>query len=144
MYIMQKHKRHNKIREFIATNRIGKQSELVNALRKEGLDVTQASISRDLQEIGVKKSNGFYALEPEHPAVGSFGVYSVALAGDNLVVVRCGIGLAPAAALLIDKVHIDGVAGTIAGDDTIFVAVNKRKAAAKIAAKIREVFEGGK
>jgi transcriptional regulator of arginine metabolism len=141
---MQKQKRHNKIKEIIATRRIAKQSELAALLRKEGFRVTQASISRDLPEIGVKKINGVYAVEPDTPIVGNFGVYSVAPAGDNLIVIKCGIGLAPAAALLIDKIRLDGIAGTIAGDDTIFVATNKRKSGAKIAAKIREVFENGK
>ncbi len=141
---MHKQKRHNKIKEIIASRRIAKQSDLVAALRKEGFRVTQASVSRDLPEIGVKKMNGAYAIEPETPVVGNFGVYSVAPAGDNMIVVKCGIGLAPAAAIVIDKRQIDGVAGTIAGDDTIFVAVNKRKSGARIAAKIREVFENGK
>lgn len=141
---MRKQKRHDKIKEIVAANRIAKQSELVTALRKEGFRVTQASVSRDLPEIGVKKSNGFYTVEPEVSSVGNFGVYSVVAAGDNLIVIKCGIGLAPAAALLIDKVRVDGVAGTIAGDDTIFVAVNKRKSGARIAAKIKEVFENGK
>lgn len=141
---MQKEKRHNKIKEIISSRRVANQSEIVAALRKEGFRVTQASISRDLPEIGVKKSNGFYAVESEVPVVGNFGVYSAVPAGENLIVIKCGIGLAPAAALLIDKVHIDGVAGTIAGDDTIFVAVNKRTSGSRIAAKIKELFENGR
>lgn len=141
---MHKQKRHIKIKEIIAAGRYAKQSELVAALRKEGFRVTQASVSRDLPEIGVKKMNGFYAVEPETPIIGNFGVYSVVPAGDNMIVVKCGIGLAPAAAIVIDKKQIDGVAGTIAGDDTIFVATTKRKSGARIAASIREVFENGK
>ncbi len=120
---MQKKERQETILNLISARPISRQDELAKFLRKNGFSVTQASISRDLDELGIEKTNGVYTLPPEPVDASIFGHIGAEPAGDNLIVVKCGAGLASAAAVRIDAAGLDGIAGTIAGDDTIFVAV---------------------
>lgn len=121
---MQKSERHNLILDLLSDRPITRQAELARELRDRGFDVTQASVSRDLDELGVLKVNGQYARAELGTADSNlFGVKAVEPAGDNLIVVRCSSGLASGAAVRIDGENIKGIVGTIAGDDTIFVAV---------------------
>src|SRR5687767_7319894 len=130
---MQRADRHKLILELIAERPIARQEELVGLLRDRGFSVTQASISRDLEDLGVLKLGGRYAQAPLNGSTRNlFGVSSVEPAGDNLIVVRCASGLASATAVRIDAQAIPEIIGTLAGDDTIFVAVadrTKQKAA---------------
>ena len=124
---MQKSERHNLILDLIAKRKISRQDEITQELGKRGIDVTQASISRDLDELGVVKLNGRYArVELGVTESNTLGISSIDTAGDNLIVVRCRSGLASAAAVRIDADGIREIVGTIAGDDTIFVAVRDR------------------
>ena len=66
---------------------------------------------------------------------------SIDASGDSIIVVRCDSGLASAAAVKIDAAHIPEILGTIAGDDTIFVAVRDIKAQRPVIKKIWEIFE---
>ena len=138
---MQKTERQNLILDVIASRRISRQDEIVDALRTSGFTVTQASVSRDLDEIGVVKVDGKYAkAEFENPASSPFGLSSIDTAGDAMIVVKCASGLASAAAVRIDGEKIDEIVGTIAGDDTIFIAVrnaHEQKIALK---KLRAIF----
>ena len=138
---MQKSERHNLILDLVSDRPIGRQAELARELRNRGFDVTQASISRDLDELGVVKVNGQYAraeLGTADPNL--FGVKAVEPAGDNLIVVRCSSGLASAAAVRIDGEKMKGIVGTIAGDDTIFVAVADRHGQKVVMKNIRLLF----
>ena len=138
---MQKSERHNLILDLVSDRPIRRQAELARDLRKRGFEVTQASISRDLDELGIVKVNGQYAraeLGTADPNL--FGVKAVDPAGDNLIVVRCSSGLASAAAVKIDGEEIKGIVGTIAGDDTIFVAVADRHGQKVVMKNIRLLF----
>jgi transcriptional regulator of arginine metabolism len=141
---MQKADRHKIILDVISDRPITRQDELAELLRDNGFSVTQASISRDLDELGVIKVDGRYArLELPVAEASPFGVSGIEEAGDNLIVVRCSSGLASAAAVRIDGSKIDEILGTIAGDDTIFIAVNgahEQKVAMK---RLRLVFAAG-
>ena len=138
---MQKSERHNLILELVSDRPIRRQSELARELRNRGFDVTQASISRDLDELGIVKMNGQYArAELGTPDSNLFGVKALDPAGDNLIVVRCSSGLASAAAVRIDGEDIKGIVGTIAGDDTIFVAVADRHDQKIVMKNIRLLF----
>lgn len=96
-------------------------------LRRKGFDVTQASVSRDLEELGIAKEHGVYRPPSQIPQRTAFGLVSFHPAGDNLIVAKCGSGLASALAVRLDAIRHDGIVGTIAGDDTVFIAVTDQK-----------------
>ena len=106
----------------------------VRALADRGYTVTQASVSRDLDELGVVKLNGAYA-QPQRNMDGlGIGLLSVEAAGPNMVVVKTVPGLASATTVRIDAAKLPGIVGTIAGEDTIFIAVegeNKQRGVIK-------------
>lgn len=138
---MQKSERHNLILDLVSDRPIRRQSELARELRNRGFEVTQASISRDLDELGIVKVNGQYSRAELGTADSNlFGVKALDPAGDNLIVVRCSSGLASAAAVRIDGEEIKGIVGTIAGDDTIFVAVADRHDQKIVMKNIRLLF----
>ena len=137
---MHKLERQKLILELISDRMVGRQDELATELRQRGFEVTQASVSRDLDELGIVKVNGRYArADLDGAGANPLGVRSVETAGDNLVVVRCASGLASAAAVRIDGEAIAGIVGTIAGDDTIFVAVTDRRDQRAVQKKIRSL-----
>src|SRR4051812_48673364 len=115
--VMGKEERQNNLLEMIAMAHIGSQAQLVKLLRKKGFSVTQASISRDLDELGVTKESGSYRRSTGMPPRSTFGVVTFELAGGNLIVAKCGSGLASAFAVRLDDLHLNGIVGTIAGDD---------------------------
>ena len=138
---MQNSDRQNSILELIAAKQIGKQEELAELLEKKGFAVTQSSVSRDLVKLGIIKANGFYALPQKPNTAVAAGLLNLDTAGDNLIVVRCEAGLASAVAVRIDRANIKEIVGTIAGDDTIFVAVKNAKTQKDAIKKIWEIFE---
>lgn len=127
--------------------RASTQKEIAHALHAAGHDVTQATVSRDLRDVGAAKVrvNGrfVYRLPDEIPREGdvlALGVQRALAefamdvrAADNLVVVLTVPGHAGAVARAIDLAGVSGVVGTIAGDDTIFVATDGVAAARRIA-----------
>ncbi|MEP7213822.1 MAG: arginine repressor [Acidobacteriota bacterium] len=137
---MQKSDRQKAILNIISAQRVSRQDELADALHREGFVVTQASVSRDLDELGVVKLNGRYARQRPETALLPFGLVSVVKSGDSLIVAKCASGLASAAAVRIDAADLPGIAGTIAGDDTIFVAINKGAPQDAIANALYELF----
>ena len=138
---MVKVERQEAILKLIGAMRIARQSELVQTLRDHGFEVTQASVSRDLEELGIVKINGAYS-QPERSgnAIG-IGLIGVEAAGDNLIVARTYSGLASASAVRIDAARIDDIVGTIAGDDTIFIAVKGQKEQRAVIKRLWELFE---
>lgn len=86
-----------------------------------GFSVTQSSVSRDLADLAVQKVRGCYRLPLNTPAA-DLGIHSACPAGPNLLVLRTQIGGAQLAASKIDQLAIRSIVGTVAGDDTIFVA----------------------
>ncbi len=140
-----KSKRQNKILELIENNEVETQEELVTLLNKADYRVTQATISRDIKElhlIKVQSSSGAYkyAVNKKNKAndmdimmrIFKDTVMSVDSAG-NLVVIKTLSGSANAAAEVVDSLHYSGVMGTLAGDNTIFVATVSEQAAEEIA-----------
>jgi transcriptional regulator of arginine metabolism len=140
---MQKSKRQEIILDLIEKVRPANQAELVAHLLKMGVEATQASISRDLGELGVIKINGRY--RRPFPSNGATGISPTAVepAGGALVVVKCASGLASAIAVQIDSAAINGLVGTIAGDDTVFAAVSGEEARSRVIKQIWQVFEKG-
>jgi transcriptional regulator of arginine metabolism len=126
---------------------VGKQSELVRLLKKEGHKATQSSISRDLRDLGVLKASGRYVLPPEEVsrANGDFGmlaqfVRELRPAGASITVLRTTIGAAQSVAVAIDKAQWSEVAGTISGDDTIFIATATLRDQQALIERLRALF----
>lgn len=138
---MQKEHRQTAILKLITGKQIGRQDEIVEVLEKKGFSVTQSSISRDLDEIGVIKVGGFYALPNKPKNAVAFGLLSIDTAGENLIVAKCEAGLASAICVRIDNAQISDIVGTIAGEDTIFIAVKDKEAQKAVIRTIWEIFE---
>jgi transcriptional regulator of arginine metabolism len=134
--------RQQAILDLIGSTAIGRQDELARLLSERGFSVTQASVSRDLEKLGVAKVHGRYVRQPT-ARFGAFGLVSFTPVGDNLIVIKCSSGLASAAAVRIDAAGIPEIAGTIAGDDTIFIAVNNSEAQRRAIRELRNILETG-
>ena len=137
---MQKRERQQKILGLIQAKPIGTQEDLRSLLEISGVPATQSSVSRDLEELGVIKQRGHYTL-PMNNGPATRGLLSLDHAGDVLVVARTVPGLASAVAVEIDAAAIPEIVGTIAGEDTIFVAVREEKAQRTTIKKIWKIFE---
>ena len=141
---MQKADRQKLILDVIEQRPITRQDELAEYLKDAGFTVTQASVSRDLDELGVVKADGRYMrVELPIAEASPFGVSAILPAGNNLLVVRCSSGLASAAAVRIDGTKIGGIVGTIAGDDTIFIAVSDEHDQKSVMKKLKMMFAAG-
>lgn len=138
---MQKEQRQSSILKLIATKKIGRQEELAELLERKKFNVTQSSVSRDLDELGIIKVGGFYALPQKPKNAVAFGLLKLETAGENLIAAKCESGLASAVAVRIDAANINEIVGTIAGDDTIFIAVKDRDDQKTVIKKVWEVFE---
>lgn len=136
-----KSNRHKKILELIEENDIYTQEELLNLLCSNGYEVTQATISRDIKDlklIRIQSSNGKYkyansiSLNKEEDlsylAMFKDSIISIQPAL-NIVVIKCIPGMAQAVCVAIDSLNLNYVIGTIAGDDTIFIASSSEKEA---------------
>jgi transcriptional regulator of arginine metabolism len=123
-------KRHLKILELISTRAVRTQDELAEVLAAEGWEVTQSSVSRDIAALRLVKVDGAYRrpasvvipADPNERRIAD-GVLTAEAAGDALVVVHTPAGEANRVAVALDRLAWPEVAGTIAGDDTIFIAV---------------------
>jgi transcriptional regulator of arginine metabolism len=136
--------------ELISTYRIRTQEELVEALARDGWDVTQSSVSRDIAELGLVKLEGAYhrplteeltAVDPNELRIRE-GLLRVDPAGDTLVVLRTPPGEANRVAVAIDRLAWPGVVGTLAGDDTIFIAAERRPAQQRLVRRLRGLIGG--
>lgn len=124
----------------IRARRIGTQEELTAYLERAGVAATQSSVSRDLVELGIVKHRGHYTLPQSRNGGAARGLLSLETAGEVLVVAKCDSGLASAVAVEIDRAKIPEIVGTLAGEDTIFIAVTDRKAQRTAIRKIWELF----
>jgi transcriptional regulator of arginine metabolism len=138
--LMHKTKRQQKILSLIRARRIGTQQELSALLERAGFVATQSSISRDLEELGVVKQRGYYTTPRAGEGAAARGLLGLDPAGDCLVVAKCEPGLASSVAVEIDRAAIPEIVGTLAGEDTVFIAVLERKAQRAVMKKVLELF----
>jgi len=139
--------RRDAIVRIVRLGSVGRQAELVELLHREGFDATQSSVSRDLRELGVVKGADRYllpaaedALTPSHfEDVRSF-MKGYRAAGPTLTVLRTTTGAAQSVAIAIDKAHWPEIVGTIAGDDTIFIATESMREQRKLHDHLRSTF----
>jgi transcriptional regulator of arginine metabolism len=140
--------RRTQILEIVAREPVLTQAQLRRRLAQRGVRVTQATVSRDLEELGLAKTREGYRLPeptvspsaPAHPGLATVlkeFVRDVRKAG-NLVVVRTHPGTAHAIGVALDTVPWPEIAGTVAGDDTIFVATDSSREAARLRRKLME------
>ncbi|HET8762704.1 MAG TPA: arginine repressor [Gemmatimonadales bacterium] len=129
-------KRQLKILEMIETRALKTQEDVAEALASEGWEVTQSSVSRDIAALGLVKVGGAYR-RPEAGAVNvddpderriAEGVLTAEPAGDALVVLHTPPGEASRVGAALDRLAWGEIVGTIAGDDTIFLATHGRGA----------------
>ena len=135
------------ILRLVRDRRIGSQDELRSALAAEGIEVAQATLSRDLRELGLTKvsEGGILAYRPDAPGDGirpGLGALAPALlvgvdGVGALLVVRTIAGAAGALAAAIDRAGWEGVIGTIAGDDTVLVVTRGPREREEVAARLR-------
>jgi transcriptional regulator of arginine metabolism len=136
---MQKSLRQKKLLSLISSKPFGTQAELRDSLERAGVPATQSSLSRDLEELGIVKHHGHYTVPRSNGAAGR-GLLSLDLSGENLVIARTEPGLASAVAVEIDGAAISEIAGTLAGEDTIFIAVRDQKSQRPAMKKIWGLF----
>ncbi len=136
---MNKRERQQRILGLIQAKPIGTQADLRALLERSGVPSTQSSLSRDLDELGVVKQHGHYTL-PRTNGTSARGLLSLDQAGDCLVIARTIPGLASAVAVEIDAAALPEIVGTIAGEDTIFIAVREPKAQRITVKKVWELF----
>lgn len=150
-----KRKRHALILELIQQYEITTQDELLAKLRENGFEVTQATVSRDIKELRLVKAmspSGQYrymagaAQGDEYLAkfytIFSGSVISVDYAG-NTCVVKCYAGMAQAACAAIDAMHFEGIVGTLAGDDTIFVLCRTPELMQQLKSSLDKMLQNG-
>lgn len=131
---MNKIFRQGQILEIIRNKKIFTQDELARELAQTGIQATQVTLSRDMRDLGlVRTAEGYrkFASEKTGPHLGDVANEFLldAKIAQNLVVLRTPPGNANALAAAIDKQDLDGVVGTIAGDDTILVVTPDKAAA---------------
>lgn len=136
---MKKSLRQQKILSLIRAKPIGTQGELAAHLEQAGVTATQSSVSRDLEDLGIVKHQGHYTL-PRANGAAARGLLSLEMAGESLVIARTEPGLASAVAVEVDRAVISEIVGTIAGEDTIFIAVNGPKDQRTVIKKIWALF----
>jgi transcriptional regulator of arginine metabolism len=146
---VDRRKRQLKILELISARPVRTQEELADALAAEGWPVTQSSVSRDIAALKLVKVDGAYQRParvttlPEHPDERRIaeGVLTIDLAGEALMVLHTPAGEANRVALALDRLAWGDLVGTIAGDDTIFLAVKNRGAQQRVLRQLRRLAE---
>ena len=149
---LPKAERHRLIESVVSRKRVGTQFELLDALAGSGCAVTQATISRDIRELGLEKTHDQlgrprYVLphavrrsdpaEALHSVLGQFG-QKVTPAG-NIVVLQSELGSAPAIARALDQLGHERVVGTLAGDDTCLVVAPTERDARVLARELQDL-----
>ncbi|MCL2320472.1 MAG: arginine repressor [Oscillospiraceae bacterium] len=145
----------NKILELIEKFEVNTQEDLAELLKESGFDVTQATVSRDIKElklIKVSKGNGIYKYATMEDTKDSiYGNKMLDLFKNsvlnieqvkNFVLIKTTSGAASGAAEFIDNCEFKGIAGTIAGDDTIFILTREDEYAANILERLYDIIKG--
>jgi len=143
---MSKRTRQNTLLELVEQQPYHNQDELRRALARRGFDVTQATLSRDIHELGLVKTSEGYARQEGEQAAESALPPAIRLVREfvrevkeaqNLLVVRTAPGSAQPVAAALDAEGWNEVVGTVAGDDTLLIISQNRHNAQKMAARIR-------
>lgn len=145
---MNKSLRQRAILELLKHETVSSQEDLQAALRKKGIKVGQATLSRDIRDLGLSKTGGAYAiasgdgsstpkLPPVSRLVREFGLE--VRTAQNLLVIKTSVGSAQPVAAALDDQQWPELVGTVAGDDTILIVCPDNKAASRLAERIQEM-----
>jgi transcriptional regulator of arginine metabolism len=150
-----KRRRQQAILDLVRRESLGSQAAILDRLHQQGFDVTQPTVSRDLEELGLVRARdeeGHLRYVPPGEATNGHGVerlhrvlqeFVLQLeASRNIVVVRTPPGSANTVAQVIDQVGLQDVIGTVAGDDTILVVVREGVRATTVVGRIEALMEG--
>jgi arginine repressor len=149
-----KTRRHSKILELIKEIDIDTQEELLRHLRESGFDVTQATVSRDIKELRLIKSltrNGKYKYSTGNESTSDMSNKFYLLfedsvtdveAAQNILVIKCEIGMAQAICAAMDTMYWQGCIGTLAGEDTIFIVCKTTEIAVNMQDELRKLING--
>ena len=148
--MIMKAQRHAQIIDLIKNKNIETQEELTLMLKESGFDTTQATVSRDIKELKLVKvpdenGNYKYAVKTNHDDIKLSAKFKTILietvlridVSTSIVVIKTFPGMAQAAASAIDNMNWSEIVGTIAGDDTIFVALKTAEDAVLLCSKIK-------
>ncbi len=141
---MERNERQIKILELISTKNIETQDELAYELKKLNYNVTQATISRDIKELGLVKTRyiaaGVDSVNERIKRIFKLAVLSVNIAC-NIIVIKTLPGCANATGDMLDKMHDSEVLGCVAGEDTVMAVCADEKAAKNTVEKLYELIE---
>lgn len=139
-----KNRRHEAILEIISEVPVVTQDQLIKLLAERGIKTTQATLSRDIQQLSLIKArdeSGTSRYMPNAAGATEKSIFAeTVLSVDhamNTIVLKCRAGMAQGTCAAIDAVDYDGVVGTIAGDDTIFILVRTEADAKKLSKRFR-------
>ena len=141
-----KNKRHDIIVTLIREKKIRTHEQLVEELSACGIDVTQATVSRDIKDLGIVKvtdeKGAYYATASDWDnPLGKFTLDIINIThAMNLVIIHTTPGVASAVAAAVDKAMENDILGSIAGDDTIFIAVSNEETAVKVENSLMQIF----
>ena len=149
-----KYKRQNKIIEIVRSMPVHTHDELIEILRQEGFNVTQATVSRDIKDLGLIKvpsadGSAVYSVPEPSPEAGATRLGMVAdtvksvNAALHTVVINTYPGMASAVAAAVDGSLRGDILGSIAGDDTVLVICESAERAGDIEKRIKNVFKAG-
>ncbi len=147
--------RQAKILQLISKYPIETQEELLNKLLEEKICVTQATVSRDIKELRLIKmqdGNGRYKYvtasgnKPTDISAKFYSIFTQSVIdvdyAQNIVVLKCYTGMASAACASLDSVHWDdGLVGTLAGDDTVFLLLRDNMKASQLTAQLKNILK---
>ena len=144
--------RHELILSYIKNNNVSRQEDIIKMLSDNGYNVTQATISRDIKELKIikehfGKNDIRYAVSEKIDNEDNYKMIFTRSAisenaAMNIIVVKCYSGTANAACIALDSMNLSGLVGTIAGDDTIFVACKDIDATTHIIHTINSLLKG--
>ncbi|MBR5278980.1 MAG: arginine repressor [Clostridia bacterium] len=147
-----KNSRQEKILQLIAKYNIDKQEDLQEKLKECGFEVTQATVSRDIRELGIIKSQGDdgvykYRIARSQTQIEINGKFAVILnqavskvsCANNLIVVKTYTGMGSAVGAAFDALELDGVIGTLAGDDTLLIIASDNESAQLVTRKLNDL-----
>lgn len=137
----RRHMRQEAIRRIVRSHSVKTQRDLADRLREQGFSCTQATVSRDIVEMGLQKaSDGCYAL-PEEERLSRLAAELVTdvEVGGTIVVVKTHPGGAQGVCAALDAAQLPGALGTVAGDDTIMIAAKSFDAADQVAGMVERL-----
>ncbi len=140
-----------KIKELIVSQDVSSQEELCELLKNTGFDTTQATLSRDLHELGIVRIPSgegfkyvFHQDDNEQNLRRLIGMEIVnVLNNESTIIVRTMPGRAQGVALFLDRMKDSNIIGTVAGDDSIIIIPDKHTNVRKVVAHIKEVMTSG-